>query len=133
MSLQKQVRDDMVEAMKNRNGKKVSILRVVAGEFGREMKSSKELSDEEAVKVIRKMNENAITLGNHDEAEILSQYLPKMLEPKEIKIIVESIIETNGFTSIKEMGQVMGKLKQCKESSLIDMKTASTLVKSLLH
>lgn len=129
MNLQKQIGLDMVNAMKNKETNKVSVLRVLKGEFNR---VGKELSDEEVLKVIKKMVENAKEFGYVDEFEILNNYLPKMLEPKEIKIIVENIINVNGFTSIKEMGQVMGKLKQCKESSLIDMKSASILVKDLL-
>jgi len=129
MNLQKQIGLDMVNAMKNKETNKVSVLRVLKGEFNR---VGKELSDEEVLKVIKKMVENAKEFGYVDEFEILNNYLPKMLEPKEIKIIVKNIIDVNGFTSIKEMGQVMGKLKQCKESSLIDMKSASILVKDLL-
>ena len=129
MNLQKQIGLDMVNAMKSKETEKVSVLRVLKGELNR---IRKELSDEEVLKTIRKMSENAHEFSNVKEFEILDDYLPKMLEPKEIKIIVKNIIETNGFTSIKEMGQVMGKLKQCKESSLIDMKSASILVRDLL-
>lgn len=132
MGLQKQIRNDMVNAMKTRETEKVSILRVVAGEFGRTMSGGKQLSDEEVLKVLRRMAENAKELGNVSEFEILDNYLPQMLEPKDVKVIVENIIETNGFDSMKQMGQVMGKIKQNKESSLIDMKVASTLVKEIL-
>lgn len=133
MSLQEQIRKDMVNAMKTRETEKVSILRVVAGEFGRVMTDvSKQLSDEEVLKVLKRMAENAKELGNVSEFEILDSYLPKMLEPKEIKVIVENIIETNGFDSMKQMGQVMGKIKQNKESQLIDMKVASTYIKEML-
>ena len=129
MNLQKQISLDMVNAMKSKETEKVSVLRVLKGELNR---VGKELPDADVLKVIRKMAENAKEFGNVDEFKILDGYLPKMLEPKEIKIIVKNIIETNGFTSIKEMGQVMGKLKQCKESSLIDMKSASVFVRDLL-
>jgi len=129
MSLQKQIRNDMVNAMKARETEKLSILRVVTGEFGR---IGKDLTDEEVLKVLRKMAENANDLGNDEEFKILDSYLPKMLEPKEIKVIVKNIIEFNNFTSIKEMGQVMGKIKQNKESQLIDMRAASILVRELL-
>jgi len=119
----------MVNAMKARETEKLSILRVVTGEFGR---IGKDLTDEEVLKVLRKMAENANDLGNDEEFKILDSYLPKMLEPKEIKVIVKNIIEFNNFTSIKEMGQVMGKIKQNKESQLIDMRAASILVRELL-
>lgn len=129
MNLQKQIREDMVNAMKSRETETVSLLRVVTGEFSR---VGKELTNEEVLKIIRRMSENAKELGNLNEFEILDKYLPKMLEPKEIKIIIKNIIETNDFNSISQMGQVMGKIKQCKESSLIDMKSAGILVKELL-
>jgi len=122
----------MVKAMKERNQDVVSILRVVAGEFGREMKSSKELSDEAAIAVIKKMVENAKSLGNDGEVEILEKYLPQMLGENQIKIIIAGIINKHGFSGMKNMGEVMKILKSLPNATQIDGKFASSVVKEFL-
>ena len=49
MSLQEQIREDMVAAMKSKNPDVVSLLRVVSGEFGR---IGKDVSDDQAIKKV---------------------------------------------------------------------------------
>ena len=133
MCLQSQIREDMVAAMKSRDTDVVSLLRVVAGEFGREMKDvSKELSDEEATKVIRKMSENAKELGNLNEVLILEKYLPQMLGEYQIKTIVGGIIQKNQYSGMQDMGKVMGTLKTHPMTALIDGKIASQITRELL-
>ncbi len=129
MTLQERVRDDMIKSMKARTVEKTGILRVALGEFARK---GKELSDEVTIGLIRKLVSNATDLNNDKEIEILSIYLPKMLEPKDIKVIVTNIIEVNSLSGAQNIGRAMGLLKKCKEFSLIDMKTASQIVKELL-
>jgi len=125
----KQIEKDIKVAMIEKNVLKRNILRVVKGEFDR---TGKDISDIKAIAIIRKMHNNAIEFNNDEEAEILGEYLPKMLEPKEIRIIVSNIIDVNGYTSMKDMGQIMSKLKQSKEFPLLDMSTASIIIKELL-
>ncbi len=132
MSLQKQIRDDMVAAMKSRDQETLSLLRVVAGEFGREMKNSKELPDEDAIRVIRKMSENAKELENNDEVEILKKYLPMMFGENQIKVIVAHILIDNQFSGMGDMGKVMGKIKSLPTSASFDGKLTSGIVKELL-
>jgi len=129
MSLQTQIKEDMVAAMKARNTEVVSLLRVVAGEFGR---VGKELSDEEALKVLRKMSENATELGNQGEVDILDKYLPKMLGELQIKTIVGGIISANKFTGMPDMGKAMGIIKNHPMSAQIDGKIASQIARELL-
>jgi uncharacterized protein YqeY len=129
MSLQSQIREDMVNAMKSRDAETVSLLRVVAGEFGR---IGKDLSDEEATKVIRKMVENAKELGNQCEVDILDKYLPKMLGEQQIKTLVGGIIQSNGFSGMQDMGKVMGEIKKLPAATQIDGKIASQIVRELL-
>ena len=132
MGLQKQIREDMVAAMKNRDTEIVSLLRVVAGEFGREMKSSKELSDDEAIKVIRRMSENAKELNNLNEVEILGKYLPVMLGDTQIKTIISGIIHKNQYSGMQDMGKVMSTIKTHPMKPQIDGKLASNITRELL-
>ncbi|MDX1284726.1 MAG: GatB/YqeY domain-containing protein [Draconibacterium sp.] len=129
MNLQEQIRSDMVEAMKSKDTETVSLLRVVAGEFGR---VGKDLTDEQALKVIRRMSETAKELGNESEVLILDKYLPQMLGESQITVLAAGIISKNEFSGMQDMGKVMGELKKLPTSHLIDGKLASTIVRKLL-
>ena len=130
-SLYRQVEMDMYAAMKNKDVKKRDLLRVVRGECDRIKNSDNHISDEDTLKIIRKMHNNAIDLKNDTEIKILEVYLPRMLEPKDIRVIVKNIIENNGYKK-NDMGLIMGALNRTKEAALIDMETASTIVKEML-
>lgn len=132
MNLQTKIREDMVAAMKTRDTETVSILRVAAGEFGREMNNGIELKDDRVIAILKKMVENAKELGNDSEAEILEKYLPEMLGENQIKVIVAGIINKNGFSGMKDMGKVMVEIKSLPSASQIDGKLASQITRDLL-
>ena len=129
MNLQKQIREDMIAAMKSRDTETVSLLRVVAGEFGR---IGKDLTDEQVIKVLKKMSENAKELGNLNEILILKKYLPEMLGKLQTRTIIGGIIQKNQYCGMKDMGKVMGTLKTHPMSTQIDGKIASGIVRELL-
>lgn len=129
MTLQEQVKKDMVDAMKSKNQDVLGLLRVVSGEFSR---IGKELTDEQSIKVLRKMSENAKEQGNDVEVQILSKYLPEMLDKNQIINIVSEIITNNNYSGMRDMGNVMGKLKNHPNASQIDGKISSKITKELL-
>jgi len=65
------------------------------------------------------------------EAEILRTYLPEKLDAEAVREIISEIINETGAESLKDMGAVMGKLKQQADGK-IDMKLASDIVKESL-
>ena len=65
------------------------------------------------------------------EAEILRPYLPEKLDAEEVRKIISEIINETGAESLKDMGAVMGKLKQQADGK-IDMKLASDIVRESL-
>ena len=132
MTVQEKIRDDMVNAMKTRDKETVSLLRVVAGEFGRAMKGPKQLSDVDALKVIRKMSDNAKELDNFDEVAILDIYLPEMFTETTIRSMITKIIQTNSYSGMRDMGKVMGAIKTSSDAALIDGTVASKITKELL-
>lgn len=132
MTLQKQIREDMVKAMKERNQDVVSILRVAAGEFGREKKTAEDLSDEAVTGIIKKMVEDARSLGNDDEADILEKYLPKKYTEEETEEIIGHLILGNNYSGMKDMGTVMGLLSPMTKSGQMNGKFASNVVKEML-
>jgi len=103
------------------------------------------VKDPEIVKVLKKMKkqrQDSVDLykkGNRqellevEEAEIkiIDTFLPKQLSDEETKKICKEVIETSGASSIKDMGKIMGLLKQ-KYSDTIDFSKVNLIIKGLL-
>ncbi len=132
MGLQAKIREDMVAAMKARDNETVSFLRVVAGEFGREMNNGIELQDDQVVVILKRMKKDATTMGNANEVTILDKYLPQMLGEFQLKTIIGGIVTKNEYSGMQDMGKVMGTLKTHPMSAQIDGKLASTITRELL-
>jgi uncharacterized protein YqeY len=127
MTIQEYVIRDMKQAMLDKRIPQRDLLRVVMGEFNRE---GKEVSDERALKIIKKMYENAIEFGNSKEAQILGFYLPKLLDLEELTINIEHYVIMHKLT-IKDMGRVMSFLKKNYEG-LYNGGIASGIVREIL-
>ena len=65
------------------------------------------------------------------EIKIIDTFLPKQLNEEETKKICKETIELLGASSIKDMGKIMGSLKQ-KYSDSIDFSKVNIIVKGLL-
>ena len=65
------------------------------------------------------------------EIKIIDTFLPKQLSEEETKKICKEIVESLGASSIKDMGKIMGQLKQ-KYSDSVDFSKVNTIVKGLL-
>jgi uncharacterized protein YqeY len=128
MKLKDKIQLDIKTSMLNKDVKKLSLLRVVKGEIDR---LGKDLSDDEIIKILRKMKENAVIINNLTEIEILNQYLPIMLEEKQLQSIIGGIIHKNNYCGLKDMGKVMTDLKVY--GNQIDNGLASKIVKIMLH
>ena len=120
--VRKEIEYEMRHAMRNKNANRRDFLRLVLSEFSRE---SKDISDMEALVIIKKMHKNATELDNDYEVKVLNEWMPKPLNEKQITGLVKGII-SDGFT---EMGKIMGELRK---SEGVDMKLASGIVRDLL-
>jgi len=127
MNIQEKINVDLKNSILNKNDNEKSLLRVIIGEFNR---IGKDLSDEQCIKILKKMMENAKLLNNQIEIDILVKYLPKELNSDELEILIHQIISNNYITSIKEMGKVMAELK--KSGNIYDGKIASDIIKNSL-
>ncbi|MBW3663759.1 MAG: GatB/YqeY domain-containing protein [Actinobacteria bacterium] len=126
MSLQQRIQSDLTEAMKARNSRRVSALRMViaamknaAIEQGKGPQGQLEDDSVEAILAseVKKRREAAEAFrgagreeqaaGEEAEAEIYATYLPEPLSDEELKRIVDGAIAEVAATSPKEMGQVM--------------------------
>jgi uncharacterized protein YqeY len=110
MNIQKQIKQDLTAAIKAKEANKKDALRVIMGEFGRLDK--KELSDGEAIKIMKKLmkSEKEVLEKRGDETEsdfikVIENYLPKMATEAEITMWVEQNIN---FAEFKNKMQAMG-------------------------
>lgn len=126
MKLQEKIQSDLKMAMLNKDVNKRDLIRVLIGEINR---MGKDVSDEDVLKIIKKMTENASLMNNEIEINILSEYLPKMLTEQEIDVIISDYILNNDINNIKQMGLVMKYLKD-EYGSSIDGKIASLIFKN---
>jgi len=115
----------------------------IANRSGKKKENAK---DEEIIKVLRKMKkqrQDSIELykkGNRqellqveeEEIKIIDSYLPKQLSEEETIKICKEVIKSTGAASMKDMGKIMGVIKQ-KHSSTIDFSKVNVIVKGLLN
>ena len=110
MNLQNQMKKDLSAAIKAKDEKKKDALRVILGEFSRLEK--KELSDDEIVKILKKLMKSEKEVLEHkgDAADsefikVIENYLPKMATEEEI---TEWIHQNIDFSQFKNKMQAMG-------------------------
>lgn len=123
MQLREQIAKDYNEALKARNERKLSALRLLRTEVKKREVSGhkKELSDGEILETISSLIKqrresirlfqqgNRLDLAEKEEAElkILLAYLPLPLSRTEIEALVEEIIKETKAKSLEDLGMVM--------------------------
>ena len=65
------------------------------------------------------------------EIDVLMAYMPQQLSREEIVVIVQSIIQSTGASTMKDMGKVVAEAKDATKGQA-DGKTLSDVVKELL-
>ena len=151
MSLREKINEQFHNALKSKNRTLVSTFRLILAAIkerdiaNRTSEKKEEIKDQEIIKVLLKMKKQRQDsadlykkgerqeLLEVEEAEIkiIDTFLPKQFSEEETKKICKEIIESTGVSSIKDMGKIMGSLKQ-KYSDSIDFSKANTIVKGLL-
>ena len=129
MTLQENIRNIMKTAMKDGDTELRDFLRVVLGEFSR---IEKEITDEQALKIIKKLYDNAVELNNEFEQIVLIGWVPIMLNETELKNEIEVLIIENNLFGLDMTGKTMGLLQSHPKKNMMDMKIASKLVKEIL-
>ena len=137
---------ELKEAMQNKDTlKKETITMLRAAVLQVEKDSQKELSEGEieaiVAKEVKKRKESIVDFekgGREDlvnqtnkEIEILSKYLPEQLTEEEIRKLTLEAITSVGALSMKDMGKVMGALRE-KTQGKADGKLVSDVVKEEL-
>jgi len=152
MSLREKINEEFNAALKSKNKNLISTLRLILAAIkerdiaNRTTEKKEVVKDPEIIKVLRKMKkqrQDSVVLYKKgerrelleiEEAEIkiIDKFLPKQLNEEETKKICKEAIESLGASSVKDMGKIMGSLKQ-KYSDSIDFSKANIIVKGLLN
>lgn len=149
------LRDDInnavKEAMKARDERKLSTLRMVNStiknaDIEARGQGKPPLSDADLLSVLQKMikqRQEAIELYDkggraelaaqeRGEIAVISAYLPKQMPEEEVRAAITSVIAETQASGMKDMGKVIGALK-AKYAGQMDFAKASGLVKAALN
>lgn len=148
--LTKQIRDDMVAAMKAKDALKVQTLRGALSSFTNELvskgrKPTEELTDDEAVAVLKRLAKQRkdsieqFTKGNRPElAEkesgelaIIEAYLPQSAPREEIEKVARAKMMELGVTDAAGMGKLTGAVMK-EFAGRADGADVQAVLKSLL-
>lgn len=108
MSLQQQLKTDLVAAMKAKDTERKDAIRIIMGEFGRQ--DAKELTDDQVIAIIKKLiksERELLAAKGDDDSEyikVLESYLPKQASEEEIHAWIEANID---FSTFKNFMQAM--------------------------
>ena len=140
------IKDDMKASMKGGAKARLGVIRLILAAIKQvEVDERIQLDNNRVILVLDKMlkqRRESIRLfadaGRHDlvaieEAEVLviQDFLPQALSEEEIDAMVADAVIESGAESIKDMGKVMGLLKE-KMQGRADMSVVSTKIKAAL-
>jgi len=144
--LKQKLLDDMKLAMREKSTVKLETIRLVRAAVQRkEVDERVELDDNAVLQVLQKMVKQCkdaadqFTRGGRDDLaqkelaniDVMEAYLPAKLSDSEIDSIIQEAIQQTGAESIKDMGKVMGILRD-KVQGRADMGALSGRIKALL-
>ena len=146
MTLKAQILEDVKIAMRARDQKRLTALRLITAAIKQiEVDKRIELDDQAVLAVLDKMVKQRReslaqyeSAGRHDLAEqeqfeldLISVYLPEALSDEAIAALIKQAIADTGASSIRDMGAVMNKLRG-EVQGRADMKAVSSTVKAQL-
>ena len=152
MSLKSKIESDYQNSLKSKDKVKISTYRLILASIkdldiaNRSGPKKKETDDNdvkqllkkmikqrsESIEIYKKNNREDLLKVEENEANILSNYLPKQLSDEETKNVCLEIVKKINAQSIKDMGKVMGELKK-NYSDNLDFSKAGSILKEVLN
>lgn len=146
--LRDQIRDATKDAMREKDGVRLSTLRLMSAAIkdrdiaARAADRCEGIDDPEILSILTKMvkqREDAaktyddngrpeLAEREREEITVVRTFMPKPMSDDEIEMAVAKIVESSGATCLKDMGKIMGQLKG-KHAGRIDMGKAGAIVK----
>ena len=150
MSLQSKIETKLNEALKTKDKKTYSTLRLVVAAIkdtliAKKLKDKQTLSDNDLISLLKKMvkqrndsceaykkgGRNELVENEMSEIKIINEFLPKQLNEEETKKICADTIKNLGASSMKDMGKVIGVLKK-NYADVLDFSKVSQIIKESL-
>jgi uncharacterized protein YqeY len=151
MSLRQKMTDAMKEAMKAKDAKRLATVRLMLAalkdrDIAARSETSRELLGDDEIlsllaKMIKQREESAAVylqggrpeLADNEKAEIaiIREFMPKQMDEADAKAAIAAVVAELGATSVKDMGKVMGALKE-RYAGQMDFGRASGQVKEAL-
>ena len=150
--LRQKLNDALKEAMKAKQGRAVSTLRLILAALkDRDIANRTEgadddgISEDQILQLLQSMikqrrdsieaylkgGRQELADGEAEEIDIIQRFLPEQMDDEALAEAVEQVIVEAGASSIKDMGNVMGMLRG-KFAGQMDFGKASALVKARL-
>ena len=141
-----QISNDVKDAMRSKDKDRLAALRLILAAFKqKEVDERIELSDEQSISVLNKMakqhrdsieqfgqaNRDDLIKKEQLELDIIESYLPEKLSEEEVSLLIDEAISETGANSVKDMGKVIGLLKE-KLQGQTDMGEVSRLIRGKL-
>lgn len=146
MSLKDAISEDIKSAMRSKDSATLSSLRLLSAAIKqKEVDDQISLNDDDILFVLQKMlkqrqdsidafrkaKRNDLLEKEENEVKVLSKYMPEQLSSEEVEKVVIKAIEISSATSMKDMGKVMGLVKN-EISGRANMGDVSKIIKSKL-
>jgi uncharacterized protein YqeY len=146
MNLKQQIQEDVKTAMRARDQKRLTALRLITSAIKQiEVDQRIEVDDQIVLGVLDKMvkqrrdsldqyqkaNRDDLAAQEQFELELLAPYLPEALSDDEVAALIKAAIAETGASSIRDMGAVMNKIRG-EVQGRADMKSVSGAVKAQL-
>lgn len=147
MSLQEKLQEDLKAAMKSKDSRRLSVIRLAKAAIkNTEIAKKKELNDDEVLEVLsrevkqrrdaipefQKGNRPDLVENLETEIAILMEYLPQQMSEEEIRQVAREVVAAVGAKDAKDMGKVMGALMP-RVKGKADGRLVNQVVKELLQ
>jgi uncharacterized protein len=151
MALRDKLSEQMKDAMRAKDQRRLGTIRLILAALkdrdiaNRSEESREGVSDDEILSLLAKMvkqrEESAtaydgggrpeLAKSERDEIAVIREFMPKQLSAEETKAEIAKIVAETGASSIKDMGKVMGALKE-RFAGQMDFAKAGAAVKEAL-
>ena len=152
MTLREKIENQYKNALKSKDKNKISTYRLILSGLkdldiqNRSGPNKKNTDDEDIKKLLKKMikqrtesieiykknNRQDLLEIEQNEVDIMFEYLPKQLSEEDTKKLCEETVKKINATSVKDMGKVMGDLKN-NNGDNIDFSLAGKIIKEILN
>ena len=151
MGLREQFNEQIKEAMKAKDARRLSTLRMVTAalkdrDIAARTETSRDLlGDDEILQLLAKMikqreesataydtgNRPELAAGEREEIDIIRSFMPRQMSAEETKAAAQAVVTETGATAMKDMGKVMAVMKE-RFAGQMDFAKASAVVKDIL-